>query len=209
VPHPSSTRLLVLHGLRLKHIVEPAVLACAMGLEVEDVVTELKGAEAEGLVQRRDGQLSGWRLLPPGRAEHDQLLVDELDAAGARDSVDAAYRRFLAVNSELLSVCTAWQLRDGVVNDHLDASYDAEVVQRLREHHDQSAPIAAELASILDRFGAYPVRLTHAVEEVLSGATEWFTRPLLDSYHTIWFELHEDLLSTLGLERGAESTRSE
>jgi hypothetical protein len=25
----------------------------------------------------------------------------------------------------------------------------------------------------------------------------------MDSYHTVWFELHEDLLATLGLERGA------
>ncbi|MDQ1375434.1 MAG: hypothetical protein QOJ09_2772, partial [Actinomycetota bacterium] len=29
--------------------------------------------------------------------------------------------------------------------------------------------------------------------------------PLIDSYHTVWFELHEDLLSTLGIERGSET----
>jgi hypothetical protein len=208
VPHSSSTRLLVLHGLRLKHVAEPDVVAEVFGLDTEDVATELKGAEEDGLVQRRDGQLSGWRLLPPGRVEHDRLLVEELEASGGREAVDAAYRRFLVVNPELLSVCTAWQLRDGVVNDHLDADYDAEVIDRLGQLHEQAAPIVAELASVLGRFGGYPGRLTRAVEHVLSGATEWFTRPLLDSYHTVWFELHEDLLTTLGLERGAESTRS-
>ena len=24
---------------------------------------------------------------------------------------------------------------------------------------------------------------------------------MIDSYHTVWFELHEDLLATLGIER--------
>jgi hypothetical protein len=27
---------------------------------------------------------------------------------------------------------------------------------------------------------------------------------VIDSYHTVWFELHEDLLSTLGIERASE-----
>jgi hypothetical protein len=29
---------------------------------------------------------------------------------------------------------------------------------------------------------------------------------MIASYHTVWFELHEDLLCTLGLERGSESS---
>jgi hypothetical protein len=29
---------------------------------------------------------------------------------------------------------------------------------------------------------------------------------VVDSYHTVWFELHEDLLCTLGLERSSETT---
>ena len=33
---------------------------------------------------------------------------------------------------------------------------------------------------------------------------EWFTRPMIDSYHTVWFELHENLLATLGIERARE-----
>ena len=39
----------------------------------------------------------------------------------------------------------------------------------------------------------------------ISGDTDWFTKPMLPSYHTVWFEMHEDLLSTLGIERGSES----
>ncbi len=27
---------------------------------------------------------------------------------------------------------------------------------------------------------------------------------MIDSYHTVWFELHENLLATLGIERARE-----
>ena len=51
----------------------------------------------------------------------------------------------------------------------------------------------------------YGPRLRRAVERVEAGDGEWFTKPSLPSYHSVWFELHEDLLSTLGLDRSAES----
>ena len=31
------------------------------------------------------------------------------------------------------------------------------------------------------------------------------TRPRADSCHTVWMELHEDLLATLGVDRGTEA----
>ena len=37
-----------------------------------------------------------------------------------------------------------------------------------------------------------------------TGDSDWFTKPMIASYHTVWFEMHEDLLCTLGIERGAE-----
>jgi hypothetical protein len=40
---------------------------------------------------------------------------------------------------------------------------------------------------------------------VHGGDHDWFTMPVIDSYHTIWFELHENLLATLNLERADES----
>jgi hypothetical protein len=199
-------RLLVLHGLRLKHVAEPEVVASIFGVDPGEAGGELKAAEVDGLVQRRDGQLSGWQLLPAGRTEHDVLVADELASTGAGPAVHAAYVAFRSINPELLAVCTAWQLRDGVINDHADHEYDGEVIERLGRLHEDAAPVADDLAGALDRFGCYPSRLGAAIRNVEAGDTEWFTRPMLDSYHTVWFELHEDLLSTLGLERGAEST---
>jgi pyruvate,orthophosphate dikinase len=45
------------------------------------------------------------------------------------------------------------------------------------------------------------------VDRVEAGERDWFTKPLIDSYHTVWFELHEDLLSTLGKERASEESK--
>jgi len=42
------------------------------------------------------------------------------------------------------------------------------------------------------------------VARVDAGDTEWLTSPRLDSYHTVWMQLHEDLLLALGRDRSAE-----
>src|SRR3546814_1224843 len=67
-----------------------------------------------------------------------------------------------------------------------------------------SLPICHDLASLLDRYRPYGARFDHAIERVRAGDLDWFTKPMIASYHTVWFELHEDLLVTLGITRGAE-----
>jgi hypothetical protein len=80
------------------------------------------------------------------------------------------------------------------------------VITSLAELHAKVAPICADLGAALDRFGGYGPRLSLALERVQAGDLDWFTKPMLPSYHTVWFELHEDLLATLGIERSAEGT---
>ena len=208
VPHPSDPAFLVLHALRLKGFAEDDVVAAMTGLDVEDVGKRLKEQAGDELVVRRDGRISGWSLTPTGRARHAELVRAELSAAGARDEVQSAYDRFLHINQDMLATCTAWQLRDvdgtQAINDHSDAGYDASVVQQLVGIHDRVRPVTADLRDAMERFGGYGERLRGALEKVLAGESEFFTKPVIDSYHTIWFELHEDLLCTLGIERSSE-----
>ncbi|MBA2624349.1 MAG: MarR family transcriptional regulator [Acidimicrobiia bacterium] len=208
MPAPSDPRFLVLHGLRLKGFAEAQPMAEATGLDPAVVDSQLEGLAADELVLHRTGRVSGWSLTAAGRAEHARAVTAELEAAGARPVVDAAYRCFLGHNGELLAVCTAWQLRDEggapAPNDHTDAAYDEAVVERLAGVHEQVRPVVGDLASTLDRFGRYEGRLATALDRVRAGGVEWLTKPVIDSYHTVWFELHEDLLSTLGIERGSE-----
>lgn len=209
VAHPSEPTFLVLHGLRLKGFADAGAIAATSGLTPEEVDKVLPTLQADELVLHRDGRITGWALTPAGRGRHAELLAAELEASSSRDKVDAAYRRFLEINNELLSVCTAWQLRsDGggepVPNDHADAAYDGQVIERLAEVDHAVAPVCDDLANVLERFDRYSDRLRSAVERVKAGETEWFTKPMIDSYHTVWFELHEDLLVTLGIERHRE-----
>jgi hypothetical protein len=208
VPFSSEPSFLVLHALRLKGFAEDDVIAGVTGLDVDDVTTILKDLAGDDLAVRRDGRVSGWSLTPGGRSTHATLAADELAAAGARDTVKGAYERFLAINQEMLSVCTAWQLRDvdgsQAINDHTDAAYDQSVIARLMGIHDRVRPVAVDLRDAMARFGGYGGRLRDALEKVVGGEHEWFTKPVIDSYHTVWFELHEDLLSTLGIERASE-----
>ncbi len=207
---PSDPRTLVMHGLRLKGFAEASAVAEVVAVSEADAKAHLDQLVADQLATYREGRMSGFTLTAAGRAEHARLLSEELDGHGVRDAVHAAYAKFLGHNGDLLTVCTAWQLRDvdgeSVINDHTDPVHDAAVIEQLAAVHGHVAPICAELAESLERFSAYGPRLADALGRVQAGDTAWFTKPMIASYHTIWFELHEDLLATLGIERGQEAT---
>ena len=208
----SDPDLLVLHGLRLKSFAPAEVVAEIAGLPVDAVISRLEGFRDKEWARYREGVLTGWMLTAAGRAEGERLLADEVDGLGARAEIEAAYRRFLLLNQALLQVCTDWQLRpvegmdEPVMNDHSDEGYDQDVVAALRSLDAEVQPICDDLASIVDRFGGYSSRLTAALDKIAAGDPDWFTKPTIDSYHTVWFELHENLLATLGIERGKEDT---
>lgn len=206
--HPSDPRLLVLHALRIKGIASPATLAEATGLPEAATSSRLAALERDGLVVEHMGGLRGWALTPAGRAAHDRLVGDEVDAAGARPALRHGYERFRALNGAALDACSRWHVRDvagrPALNDHRDVAYDARVVADLAAVERRARPVCDELAGALDRYAGYGERLHHAVERVEAGDGDWFTGPLMASFHTVWFELHEDLLTTLGLDRSGE-----
>lgn len=203
----SSPGLLALHGLRLKGFAEASVVADLYSLDEAVVTSALEEAASSDFAMFRDGRRTGWALKPDGRVENERLLAEELDASGHRDLVHGAYERFLALNGTMLVVCTRWQVKDQEaqeLNDHTDAAYDAAVIGELKGLDDGVQPIVAELAAALPRFAVYAPRFDVALEKLDAGELEWFTKPVMESYHTVWFELHEDLLATLGINRADE-----
>lgn len=205
---PSDPRTLVMHGLRLKGFAEASAIGEAVGVSEADAKPVLDQLVLDGLATYREGKLSGFALTKAGREQHAELLAAELDAGGARPAVRDAYARFLQLNTDLLSICTAWQLRDiegqSTINDHSDGVYDAGVIEQLAALHAKVEPICDDLGATLDRYAGYGPRLSLALHKVRTGGGDWFTKPMIPSYHTVWFEMHEDLLSTLGIERGSE-----
>jgi len=200
----TDTDLLVLHALRCGGNAGLTRVATATGLGESDVESELIDLAVAGLVTHMAGDFGGWGLTDTGRVVTAERITDELESARARTAVTAAYDRFLVLNPELLDLCTAWQLRsiDGVrtANDHSDPSYDARVLDRFAELDQRAAIVGAELSAALPRFGRYRTRLTAALDRATSGALEYVADSTA-SYHTVWAELHEDLLATLGIPR--------
>lgn len=115
------------------------------------------------------------------------------------------YEAFRPLNREVLQLCTDWQLRPGgAPNDHRDAAYDWSVIDRLEALDERAGPLLRRLAGVEARFAPYRDRLRAARRRLSEGEHEWLTSPRVDSYHTVWMELHEELLSALGLTRNTE-----
>ncbi len=209
MPTESSPALLSLLGLRLKGFAEAQAIADLVGLELDAVTGELTKAAESEFTSFRDGRRTGWTLMPAGRAEIERLAAEELDAVGCRDIAQSTYEQFLELNGRMLQTCTDWQVKDidaNELNDHTDAEYDAGVIADLVDLDNAVQPLCNELASHLSRFSIYAPRFTAALDKVHAGDTKWFTGPIIESHHTVWFEFHEDLLATLGIDRASEGS---
>ena len=196
---------LVLHALRVKGLTPSALLSAQTGLPAAQADEILRRLTGQGLVTMREGRVAGALLTPAGKQAHAEQLAEDADTRGAAAALAAAYAEFLPVNGEFKRVCQSWQLRpDEQPNDHADAGYDAGVISQLAGVHQQLlARVLEPLDKALPRFGAYPVRLAAALDRVRRGEVAAFARPMADSYHDIWMELHQDLLLSAGRERGA------
>jgi predicted transcriptional regulator len=192
------TDLCVLQAVRLKGRVSCAALAETLNEDptaVNHTVDRL--AEAGQLV--RDTTM---RLTEAGRARLADLLAAErrhVDRAAVTD----IYNEFGDVNAEFKTAVTDWQVKAGSSNAHDDADYDAAILARVEAVHRRAAPILAAAAAQLPRLHDYLFKLQQALDRVRAGDTSWLTRPLADSYHTVWFELHEELIGAAGLTRAA------
>ena len=103
-------------------------------------------------------------------------------------------------------VVTAWQLRDPQTpNDHSDAEYDRGVLDRLAAIHDDATAWLGPIEPDVPRFRDYGARLTRALDAARGGDGRSVASPRVDSYHGIWFELHEDLIQLCGRTREEES----
>ncbi|MDI6102357.1 transcriptional regulator [Actinoplanes sp. NEAU-A12] len=198
------TDLLVLHTLRCLGFTDLARIADASGLPEPEAESRLIDLAVDGLVTRTAGPFGGWGLTEAGKAADARLVAAELTAAGARDAVVGAFEDFLVLNPELLDLCSAWHLRqvDGVatVNDHTDAAYDGRVLARFADLDRRAEAVCGALGAALPRFGRYRGRLAAALARAEAGELEHLA-DTTTSYHNVWFQLHEDLLVTLGIPR--------
>ena len=208
-PADSSAELLTLHAIRLKGMADDAEVAARFGLDLTLARELLLDFQAFGWITRVEFVgTAGWTLTESGRSENERQLAHELAATNSNSSIHDAYLSFLPHNDRLLRACTDWQLRPSgadplAVNEHTDNEWDQRVLTTLSALREELRTICQELGHRLARFRGYDDRFTAALARVEQGELTWIARPRVDSCHTVWMELHEDLIATLGIRRGS------
>ncbi|MCP1411527.1 hypothetical protein [Paenarthrobacter sp. A20] len=184
--------LLTLHAVRLLGFADTGAVAARFARSRTVVESELIDAGVDGFVSYSTfAGTSGWSLSSLGRAENERLLALELDHAEARGTVVAVHEEFAEFNTGVVGACSAIQLQSPATEDAMDVLIGALAAWR---------PMEGQLTGLLPRFDGYAERLLGALRHAPEG-TAWLTATDRDSFHRIWFELHEDLIATLGIPR--------
>ncbi len=204
LPRPGTddvTRALLIRGSVTLDQLAEALLATP-----DDVTDALDGATAAQIVER---VADGIRLTPQGKLAAAKLVAADAERVGvepAAGMLDA----FHALDGRMKEIVTRWQVRDvegePTLNDHGDAAYDRVVLEDLGALETETAAWLGPLAEALRPFAAYRARLARAMRLVHDGDTRFIASPRVDSVHSVWFELHEDLIRLAGRRRGDVAT---
>lgn len=170
-----------------------ATVADLAGENDEETVARTLADAAELEQVRVRGDERRHSLTPAGEAELAALLAAELDGQ-SRAKITTAYEAFLPLNRRFLAACVGWQ------DDPVGLDEFIELI-------DELTPVTDALTETRRRFGSYSPRMTAALVEAV-GDPRWIDSPSRDSVHTVWFELHEHLLATLGRSRTDERSRT-
>ncbi len=196
----------VLRGLLIKGLVTPENLAVALSATAEQVRPIADGLVAESLAEV---SADAFRLTGNGKLRALSVFAGDRERTGGEEAWVAALDGFLLLDCRMKDTVTAWQLRDvggeQVLNDHSDAAYDASVLEQLAAIHADTVAWLAPLSARLGRLAAYRVRLERAVALARGGDQRFVASPRVDSYHSVWFELHEDLIRLSGRRRSDEA----
>ena len=167
-------------------------------LDVEDGDRDIERLIATGYLLRRGSKVV---IMPAGKAAHATwaLLPEgtEQHAAARR-----AYDQFLVFDRQVKQLTTEWQLAAGA-NGRSEgfSAEDWKLIDRLTAVHEKAGAPLGALGREVPRFAGYRPRLRHALQQLEEGDPKWFSGVTCDSYHTVWWQLHEDLLVALGIAR--------
>jgi pyruvate,orthophosphate dikinase len=193
----------VVRMLAVKGYATPESAAAALLSTAEELSAVLDRLVADGLVELAAGS---FRLTADGKAIGRERIAADA-ARWGEDTARAALDAFLAFDHRMKQTVTAWQMRevDGAqtFNDHSDSTYDARVLADLGALHADASAWSRQLEAGLPRLALYRERLERAATAA-SADQRYVASPRVDSYHGIWFELHEELILLAGRSRADE-----
>ena len=182
----------VLRIVSLKGAATVDMLAEAMLATTSAVETALSELEAASLAKQA-GKF--WKAAP--------AATDHLAGAYPLPSTADQQRfgailddRFHEPNMAFKELVTGWQT----------GGDRASIIKDLRRDiHQQIEPIIKDVTGIAPYLAHYMHRLEQALVALESGDEAYMAHPMKDSYHSVWFELHEDFIVHAGRNRKDEA----
>jgi hypothetical protein len=193
---------LVMHGIAVKKYATVEDICSITGLDSAHVATLAADAVAKGRVSEAKGK---YLLTPIGQVTLKSAYSKAYGALRRDEDFVAAYEDFERINNDLKQAITDWQTIElggqTVSNDHSDKDYDAAVIDRIGDIHERVDVVLERLGRKEERLHRYRDKLLSALEKAEDGDIQWVSDATIESYHTVWFELHEDLLRVMGRQR--------
>ena len=193
---------LVMHGIAVKKYATLEEVCAFTGL-AKDIVSALTvEAVAKGRVSVANEK---YLLTPIGQVTLKAAYSKCFGALRKNKDCLAAYNDFERINDDLKQAITDWQTikvaGQTVANDHSNQDYDDSIIDRIGSIHEKVDGILERLGKKEERINHYRDPLLCALEKSEDGEIAWISDATIASYHTVWFELHEDLLRVMGRER--------
>jgi hypothetical protein len=193
---------LVRHGLAIKKHAAPEAIADILGLDVNEVRKTLDHLVEGGRAINAQGR---YALTSVARMTLDSEYSRLYGDLRVNADFKAGYENFERLNGALKALITHWQTLEiggeRLPNDHSNRDYDAKIIDQLGKLHEQVEGVITKLALGLPRMRIYGDKLLIALEKAEDGDIAWVSDAKIESYHTLWFELHEDVLRLMGRER--------
>ncbi len=181
----------VLRCVGLKGLAKPSALAKILGCTT--------AALDEALAPNDDKWMAvgdrGIALSPAGRTWVDGQLASERGTVDG--GLEQIYIEFEPLNREFKELVTRWQTTQDL----------ALTLGELADLDTRFTPLVERSGQSLARLGSYRRRFANALAAVSAGDPAMVASPLADSYHTVWFEYHEDLIVLSGRDRATEEAR--
>jgi pyruvate,orthophosphate dikinase len=198
------TREGVLRALLIKGFAMPEGLAEAFLADLELVSRLLDDLVSDGLAEPMGGM---YALSDEGKQVGGSLIESDREQWGV-ENADAALDDLIPLDQKMKDVVTRWQMREfkgaQIINDHADPEHDAAVLTDFTDLHADAERWLSPLTRGLARLEEYAARLERAAGRVAQGGHDYIASPMVDSYHNVWFELHEDLILLAGRNRADE-----
>ena len=146
----------------------------------------------------------GIMLTPDGRSWVSKTLHEERAATDVAE-MERSYAHFVDLNQRFKQIVSDWQMAAAGETD--SSGWDA-VVESVSQVQSRLQPILERNSTLVPRLGSYARRFAAALDAMRSGERSMLAAPLKESYHTVWFEYHEELMALCGRDRASEERQA-